>query len=41
MIQSELEPDRFSIWLSTAQMTEAVGRPLCDPKADLRISELE
>ena len=38
-----LETGRFNfrLWLSTAQMIEAIGRGLCDPKADLRISELE
>jgi hypothetical protein len=28
-------------WLSAAELTAAIGRPLCDPIADVRDSELE
>jgi hypothetical protein len=29
------------LWLSTAQLIEAIGRLLCDPEADVRDSGLE
>ncbi len=31
----------FRIWLSTASLIEAIGRPLCDPITDVRVNEIE